>query len=595
MYLANLKIKGFKRLKDIEINLKEATFLIGVNNSGKSSVLRAIEYLLSDRKINEDDFYSEMSKTNGQKEVAVGEVEIEGEFRNVPLEAVTWRGFKGRVFDYTPSEEETGKRIFYKKRWKLGKSPETYLKSYNKTLKPCYESVQNTDDLIDAGVHRDDVISLFGEAPTKVSFTKDKEKLDYLDILWDVGEEEIWFLNPGGIPANVLSKLPRYLLIPADAAEYEIHEKNGALHKTLNELFKDVRDKSPNYVVIQDHLNQLAAELDPQDDASDFGKMMADLNGLMGNVFPDASVHVTANLTNPDDVLVPKFEIQMQSNVKTSVENQGTGLIRSTVFSLLRFRKQWEDRHGDNRGLIIGFEEPEIFLHPSAANQLRDTIYDLAGKNSQIIATTHSPYMIDLSKKPRQMLIRFCKEDNQSVVNMFSVSEEFQKLQSNDKSYIKMLLKIDDYMARVFFCNYVVVVEGDTEEVFIKATLSRLSKEDRVKILTNYEIIKARGKPVIKSLVIYLQAMGILPIVIHDSDSGTEGAEVSNPHIKAAVNDDARLFVLENCIEDVMGYPAPSSEKPYQAFKKSEGWDSYTEIPEKWREVFEAVFKLTSK
>ncbi|MCZ5656791.1 AAA family ATPase [Escherichia coli] len=31
------------------------------------------------------------------------------------------------------------------------------------------------------------------------------------------------------------------------------------------------------------------------------------------------------------------------------------------------------------RSLIIGFEEPEIYLHPSAANQMRDLIYELSG------------------------------------------------------------------------------------------------------------------------------------------------------------------------------------------------------------------------
>ncbi|WP_318351672.1 AAA family ATPase [Klebsiella pneumoniae] len=49
-----------------------------------------------------------------------------------------------------------------------------------------------------------------------------------------------------------------------------------------------------------------------------------------------------------------------------------------------------EKRGEDARSLIIGFEEPEIYLHPSAANQMRDIIYDLSGLSSQII-TTHSP------------------------------------------------------------------------------------------------------------------------------------------------------------------------------------------------------------
>ncbi|HHR4016995.1 TPA: AAA family ATPase, partial [Salmonella enterica] len=86
-------------------------------------------------------------------------------------------------------------------------------------------------------------------------------------------------------------------------------------------------------------------------------------------------------------------------------------MIRAAVFGLLRFRQQWLRKKGKAsdaaRSLIIGFEEPEIYLHPSAANQMRDLIYELSDGQSQIIATTHSPYLIDLSRKPRQILNRF--------------------------------------------------------------------------------------------------------------------------------------------------------------------------------------------
>jgi putative ATP-dependent endonuclease of OLD family len=95
-------------------------------------------------------------------------------------------------------------------------------------------------------------------------------------------------------------------------------------------------------------------------------------------------------------------------------------------------------------------------LHPNAAKQMRDTIYDLAGaRNNQIICTTHSPYMIDLSKKPWQILNCLSREkatfplDNRQVTierlrcNAFNTSEEFLKLQGNDKTYVKMLLKLE--------------------------------------------------------------------------------------------------------------------------------------------------------
>jgi hypothetical protein len=50
-----------------------------------------------------------------------------------------------------------------------------------------------------------------------------------------------------------------------------------------------------------------------------------------------------------------------------------------------------------------------MYLHPSAANLLRDTIYAL-GESDQIFCTTHSPWMIDLSKNWQSLTNVFCRE-----------------------------------------------------------------------------------------------------------------------------------------------------------------------------------------
>ena len=55
-----------------------------------------------------------------------------------------------------------------------------------------------------------------------------------------------------------------------------------------------------------------------------------------------------------------------------------------------------------------------------------------------------------------------------------------------------MLMKIDDYIARAFFTKNIVIVEGDTEDILIRETLSRLPKEDFLKLVSSFEVIKAR-------------------------------------------------------------------------------------------------------
>ena len=595
MYLHKLKVEGFRRLIDIEVEFNSATFLIGQNNSGKSSLIKAIDFLLTNKQIPIKDFHSQTNAETNEIEIAVENITMTAEFRNVSEDAESWRGFKGRTFEYESDVTESGKSIIYKKEWVPGKAPTQYLKAYQRNLKEKFAGVKKIEDFIPLGIDEATLLEAFDKIAGSIT-KSNSDRLDYIDELWDITDVETFFKNPGGIPGNVLSRLPRYLLIPAEAGEYELSKTSGTLQKTLKELFKEVRDTSSNYREAQVYLNSLAEELDPTDGESDFGQMLSQLNEVMSNVFPESSVHVSANLSNPDDVLVPQFEIEMESNIRTPIDNQGTGMIRSAVFSLLRFRKTWEEQRDakSERGLIICFEEPEIFLHPSAANQMRDTIYELVSNDSQIIASTHSPYMIDLSRKPKQNLTRFVKTESGSQTVNFSVTEAFEALQDEDKSYVKMVLKIDDYVARAFFSNRTILVEGDTEDIVIRETTKRLPQELRNHVMGNCEVIKGRGKPVLKSVINYLKGVGIEPIVMHDSDTGVVGAVVHNEPIRVALNNDDNLFVLDRCMESILNYPEPTSEKPYKAYCHTQTWgENYSDVPVEWRTIYEGLMGIT--
>ena len=112
--------------------------------------------------------------------------------------------------------------------------------------------------------------------------------------------------------------------------------------------------------------------------------------------------------------------------------------------------------------------------------------------------------------------------------------------------------------------------------------------------MSNCQVIKGRGKPVLKSLINYLKAVGISPVVMHDSDAGVAGAVVHNEPIKTALDNDVNLYVLERYMEDVLDYPAPSSEKPYKAYIHTQTWgENYEDVPENWRTIFEGIMGIT--
>lgn len=560
-------------------------------------LLKAIEWLLSAKKvIPSSEYFSIVDEDTGETKPAGNTITLVAEFRNLPVEAKEWRGFKGRIFSYsTDDASDSGLSVTYKKTYTLGQDVVIEFRSKERVIKPEFAGYKTGQDLIDKGAPVAEVQDLFPDLATKIGVSKAaQEKLDQLDAIWDTNDSEIWFQNPGGIPGVVLKMLPRFLLIPADTSVGEIEgSSSGVLGKTLNELFEDVRGASENYSQAQKYLDKLAEELDPEDSDSEFGKMISELNSVLASVFPDSQLHATASLNDPKTALKPTFNVEMSSNVRTPVTHQGSGMIRAAAFGMLRFRQKWLSKREDDhvRSLIVCFEEPEIYLHPSAANQMRDTIYELSGHESQIVATTHSPFIIDLARKPKQILNSLRSDANGVVATPFNVTDAYLALEEDVKAHVKMLLRVDDHVARVFFTKHIIIIEGDTEEVVIKETLKRLPKERYLKIVSDFEIVKARGKAAIIGLVKYLVAMGIAPIVVHDRDGGVAGAEVFNQPIADALAGVGKVIQMFENIEDEMGYTAPSSEKPFKAYQHTQTWgNDWGDIPAAWRAKMVEVF-----
>lgn len=611
MKLHSLKIEGFRRHLETEVLFSDATFLIGENNIGKSSILNALNILLNDvKKLTEEDFFALREEGLTTNTRGVDTITLLAEFREIPAEARGWVGFKGRILSFINEDGEQDYRIIYRKTFKPNTDCIIEMREQSKTIKAEFEQCLTIQNYIDAGLDTSRVTERIKNiATTKKLTQKELEPIKELEDLYDYDDQnEVWFTNPGGIPANVLTKLPKFLLIPAQDKIDELSGASGALNTTLTHLFNDVREASANFRQAQLYLDLLAAELNPEDEESEFGQMMLELNKTVSDVFPNTGLRAITNLAEADKVIKPQFKISMFSNITTGVNMQGTGIIRSAVFALLRYRNIRENRRGGNqsRPLLIGFEEPEIYLHPNAAKQMRETIYELASApNNQIVCTTHSPYMIDLSKKPLQILN--CLSRINSTHSMgsrelsverlkctsFNTSVEFKKLQDEDKTYVKMLLKIDDYISRVFFSKNVLIVEGDTEDIVLRETINRMPPVVKKDIECNWQIVKARGKAAIIALVKYLRAMGIIPIVIHDKDEGVPRAEVFNDPILAAVGVEENRIMLTNCIEDILGYPAPSNEKPYKAYKHiTENWaEDWESVSTHWKLIIEDVFK----
>lgn len=592
MRLKSIKIQNFRKLNDVEIDLGDATFLIGANNAGKSSTLDVIEYLVTDKKL--DNNCRSRYLEDGEELTKTEDVIIEGCFDNVDATIVNQRGFNSSRLNSYLDENGNEKYSFnYRVRLTADGKNHREIQMHQQKLKDEFVDCKKWQDFIDKGVDAD-VFSEVGDLNHTLLAKERKDLEDNYPMLFEVEESNGWFENPGGIPGNVLSKLPRFLKIKADVLAEEMEaSKSGTLHDLLSYMFDDVRKGSDHYKKAVEELQELSREMDPTDEHGAFGQLMRDLNKTVDDVFPKATINIDTDLTKAES-LKPIFGVTISSNVTTDVLHQGTGLIRSAVFALLRFDKQRREQFSetDERGLIIGFEEPELFLHPNAAENMRRVIYELADSNSQIIATTHSPYMIDLSQKPKQVLNSYTLGTNDFThVVAFNLSDAFQEIQEDDKVRVKMIQKIDDYVARVFFAQKVIIVEGDTEDIVFKRTIEVMPEEVKKVVSSDYQIIKATGKATMISFIRYLKALSVDLFVVHDEDAGTAGAMIMNaPILTALGNDSTKRLMMHNCVEDELGYTAPKSDKPFKAYKQVKDWQTWDDVPDNWRNKMKIVF-----
>lgn len=575
MRLSRVTINNFRRIEEADIHLAKSTFLIGQNNFGKSSVIRCLELLLSNESPQAGDFRKDEDGNSCEEFV------LTGYFEDISTEIANSRGFRGRVVNGA---------YCYRKSYLLtnpGK-PRIECREYPSTIRTEYAMAGSGQVLIDLGLPEDRVREAIGTNLT--AKLKAGWERDLLDLVadFDQAAEPAWVTNPGGIPQNVISKLPRVIHVPPLTKQEDLGNGQGKtlVAEVLDILFKDLLEGNTTAEEVQAGLTALQEEMAPEREGSIIHTLCGEVNRIIGDVFPGCGIQISPSLQDLTAVLKPKYDITLYSNVDTDVTRQGTGLLRTAVFSMFRYHTRLHERADiHTRPLLVAFEEPEMYLHPSAANLLRDTIYAL-GRTDQIVCTTHSPWMIDLSQELQSLTKMVLRESGYLTAVNYGVSDEMGRLKGEDKTRVKMLQLFDDEMSRVFFAERVVVVEGDSEMVALKATIDLLPDDVRKQVLSRVQIVKARGKAAIISLVKYLRALSIEPFVIHDRDQGTAGAECFNPHILAAAGTADQVAMLEECIEHVLGYQPPSADKPYHAYRATAAWSDFTAVPAAWKGVF---------
>lgn len=164
---------------------------------------------------------------------------------------------------------------------------------------------------------------------------------------------------------------------------------------------------------------------------------------------------------------------------ETFLQN-GHGVIRQALFNFIAFLKDIST--GNQKKYLILFEEPELFLHPRITFKLRECLYKLVENSPyQVLCATHSPMMIDVSK-PHSSLIRAVKDDNENTCT-YQVGKELFAKDEERKQRVQMINRFNPHICEAFYADSVILVEGDTETIVYRDLIKRFYPQKEIFVL----------------------------------------------------------------------------------------------------------------
>lgn len=331
--------KAFSGLHEFDTN-KPVVCLVGENNTGKTTVFKAIDFLksgvLRDKTV--DDYKNAYNK---DKHVAVT-IEIEGNLKQ-SIENFS----ETKYLPYVVNDDET-------QRITLKRTSEEY-------------SVQQGNKSVDINVKK-------------------------ITVYNSVTEQ---FENPTGFD-KAINTLFEVISIWSDMDASELTDFGST--KTLGKLLKDVCNNfetSNNWNSFLDAHN-VAFTTGEDSLLKQSQNLVNDIQKSLGEFYGEATVSFDFKPPEPSS-FVKLGDIIVNDGIETNISEKGSGMQRAFALAVMKVYADFLVKHPSNvelkKPLFFFIDEPEISLHPKAQMTLIKSIITIS-EHQQVFLTTHSPFLL---------------------------------------------------------------------------------------------------------------------------------------------------------------------------------------------------------
>ncbi len=578
MKLKKLIIHNFRGIGAAEIDLESFTTLVGPNNIGKSTILNAIHLVLDNKKPKLEDWPGQ--KASSKKMEIICELS----------ELEDWEKNKSAISRLLHNGDL---KVRVTAEWNQEQTDYSYEYSvFNIENKFPWSDENFTNAKKDATSK--EIFDYLGitSASAFKGRAEELEQYTLANYSEHVIKSEDWHVKKF---ANSLQQaVPHVMYVPASfKIEDELKATNNSPFSFLftNKLFPKVKDDSTykdyitKAVLLQ---NKLKGKAEDGSEIDGLGDALEQVSITLNQILDfDSKVRLAVGDIDVEPLFMKAATFLVDEGIETSLQYQGSGVQRALAFAMLESNASVEcEVSGEQRTVIVLYEEPELYIHPHLMRRLKATL-ETRSKSSkwQVICSTHSPFLINLADNPKSLkLIKRNSNSNERRVHQIT-SEIFEKEGDYDeRTLLRATLDFHPTVCESLFAKRVVIVEGDTEvavfsmvsEIFDKLGLDGELHKDTT-------VVSAGGKWTITAIVKILNAMDIDYRVIHDTDrKGLSDLELeaksaihpfkANQKIATAAGA-GKVFLVDDTFEHVLwdqekGEASKSSDKPFNSWKR---------------------------
>ncbi len=353
MYISKIILNNFKSFAGSHVlKLSDGiNFFVGNNNCGKTTIFRAIEFIQSGKS-------KEEYITKGKESE---DVSVEIEFTGTDIE-------------------------------KLVNSDNYGLKKYQD-----YLIKENCSD------ETCSIRILRSSENTSIVQGKKTVNLDIKNIRVynpNSNEEGIKrYENPTGIDKTIAALFDvQFVYSDLKNEEYQDFGKTKIIGKIINDLTKDFQreyDENGNKTLwgkFEDAHKEAFGDKGLQKILEDTERKVTK---ILDEQYGEGEVKFNFELPEIDSFFKNGVVLVSDNGISTPVCQKGTGMQRALALSLIQLYAEINNKSEDSveKPVIFCIDEPETFLHPNAQNNLMKSFNKLSQK-SQILITTHSPYLL---------------------------------------------------------------------------------------------------------------------------------------------------------------------------------------------------------